>query len=107
MDQELVRRIETNPHYIQLGRDRTRFGWILAVTMLIVYYGVILLIAFNKEALSIPIGNGVTKSGIPMSHDLYATVFKHGNATSANELKVSRNHHGGAGDRRGGARHRV
>ncbi len=34
---------------------------------------------------------GLTLSGASaVSHDLYATVFKHGNATSANELKVSR-----------------
>jgi cation/acetate symporter len=34
---------------------------------------------------------GLTLSGASaVSHDLYATVFKHGNATSASELKVSR-----------------
>ncbi|MES2320598.1 MAG: cation acetate symporter [Pseudomonadota bacterium] len=34
---------------------------------------------------------GLTLSGASaVSHDLYATVFKHGNASSANELKVSR-----------------
>ena len=73
MDQDLVRRIETNPHYIQLVQDRTKFGWILAVLMLIVYYGFILLIAFNKEALSIPIGNGATTTGIPIG--LFVIVF--------------------------------
>lgn len=73
MEQDLVRRIETNPHYIQLVRDRTRFGWILAASMLVVYYGFILLIAFDKEALSIPIGNGVTTTGIPIG--LFVIVF--------------------------------
>ncbi len=66
MDQNLVRRIETNPHYIQLVKDRTRLGWLLTLAMLVVYYGFILLIAFNKEALSMPIGNGVTTTGIPI-----------------------------------------
>ncbi|MBC7686194.1 MAG: DUF485 domain-containing protein [Bdellovibrionales bacterium] len=73
MEQDLVRRIETNPNYIQLVQDRTRFGWILAVLMLIVYYGFILLIAFNKEALSIPIGNGATTTGIPIG--LFVIIF--------------------------------
>lgn len=73
MDQDLVRRIETNPHYIQLVRDRTRFGWLLTFSVLVVYYGFILLIAFNKEALSIPIGNGVTTTGIPIG--LFVIVF--------------------------------
>ena len=73
MDQNLVRRIETNPHYIQLVKDRTRLGWLLTLAMLVVYYGFILLIAFNKEALSMPIGNGVTTTGIPIG--LFVIVF--------------------------------
>ena len=73
MEQDLVRRIETNPHYIQLVNDRTRFGWLLAFAMLIVYYGFILLIAFNKELLSIPLGGGVMTTGIPVG--LFVIVF--------------------------------
>lgn len=73
MEQDLVRRIETNPNYIQLVKDRTRFGWILAASMLVVYYGFILLIAFNKEALSIRLGEGVMTSGIPVG--LFVIVF--------------------------------
>ena len=73
MEQDIVRRIETNPHYLQLVRDRTRLGWLLALAMMIVYYGFILLIAFNKEALSIPIGGGVTTTGIPVG--LFVIVF--------------------------------
>lgn len=73
MDQELVRRIETNPHYVALVRDRTRFGWLLTVSMLLVYYGFIVLIAFKKELLSIPLGAGVTTTGIPVG--LFVIVF--------------------------------
>ncbi len=73
MDQDLVRRIESNPHYIELIKDRTRFGWLLAFSMLIVYYGFILLIAFDKELLSIPVGNGVMTTGIPVG--LFVIVF--------------------------------
>lgn len=73
MDQDIVHRIETNPHYIQLVKDRTRFGWLLTGAMLVVYYGFILLIAFNKEALSTPIGGGVTTTGIPVG--LFVIVF--------------------------------
>lgn len=73
MDQDLVQRIESNPHYIELVRDRTRFGWLLTLSMLLVYYGFILLIAFNKELLSIPLGGGVTTSGIPVG--LFVIVY--------------------------------
>lgn len=73
MNQDLVRRIESNPHYVQLVRDRTRFGWLLTLSMLLVYYGFILLIAFNRELLSIRIGSGVTTTGIPVG--LFVIVF--------------------------------
>ena len=73
MEQDIVHRIETNPHYLQLVHDRTRLGWLLALAMMIVYYGFILLIAFYKEALSIPIGGGVTTTGIPVG--LFVIVF--------------------------------
>lgn len=73
MDQHLVQRIESNPHYIQLVRDRTRFGWLLTLAVLLVYYGFILLIAFNKELLSIPLAGGATTSGIPVG--LFVIVF--------------------------------
>jgi uncharacterized membrane protein (DUF485 family) len=73
MDQDLVHRIESMPHYQQLVRDRTRFGWLLAFAMLIVYYGFILLIAFNKEALSVPLAGGATTTGIPVG--LFVIVF--------------------------------
>lgn len=66
MDEELVRKVQANPHYIELVHDRTRFGWLLCWAMMVVYYGFILLIAFNKELLSIPIGGGVTTTGIPV-----------------------------------------
>ena len=38
----------------------------LAILMLIVYYGYIALIAFDKEFLAKPIGAGVTTIGIPI-----------------------------------------
>jgi uncharacterized membrane protein (DUF485 family) len=41
--------------------------------MLVVYYGYILLIAFNKELLSTKIGNGVMTWGIPIG--LFVIVF--------------------------------
>jgi uncharacterized membrane protein (DUF485 family) len=63
---DVVDRIQRNPNYLALKRRRTRFGWTLAVIMLVVYYGYIALIAFNKEFLSRPVGAGVTTIGIPI-----------------------------------------
>ena len=65
MSDPIVEKISNNPKYQELKAKRNRFGWTLAIIMLIVYYGYIALIAFNKAFLAQPIGNGVTTLGIP------------------------------------------
>lgn len=66
MTDSVTDRILANPKYQELRRKRNGFGWLLAVCMLVVYYGYIALIAFNKPFLAQPIGNGVTTLGIPI-----------------------------------------
>ncbi len=63
---DVTERIQANPKYQELRRKRNSFGWSLAVAMMVVYYGYIALIAFNKPFLSQPIGGGVTTLGIPI-----------------------------------------
>ena len=65
MNDPVVARIEANPKYHELKRKRSRFGWQLTVLMLLVYYGYMGLIAFDKELLSRPLGAGVTTLGHP------------------------------------------
>ncbi|WP_367847689.1 DUF485 domain-containing protein [Rhodoferax sp. WC2427] len=66
MTDPIVARIEANPKYHELKRKRTRFGWLLSALMMLVYYGYIALIAFDKPFLATPLGAGVTTLGIPM-----------------------------------------
>ena len=66
MNDPMVERIQRNPKYLQLKSTRGRYGWTLAILMLIVYYGYIALIAFDKEFLAKPMGAGVTTIGIPI-----------------------------------------
>ncbi|MEO7497202.1 MAG: DUF485 domain-containing protein [Massilia sp.] len=73
MQNDIVERIEANPNYQRLVHERSTFGWILAWLMLIVYYGFILLVAFNRELLSTPIGSGVTTWGMPIG--LFVILF--------------------------------
>ena len=63
---ELEQRIANDPRYQELKARRSRFGWTLTILMLIVYYGFIGLIAFDKELLFKRIGAGVTTLGIPL-----------------------------------------
>ena len=66
MADPVVARIRNNPKYQELKQKRNSFGWLLAIVMLVVYYGYIALIAFNKPFLAQPIGSGVTTVGIPI-----------------------------------------
>ena len=62
----VVDRIQRDPKYQALRKMRNRLGILLTVLMLVVYYGYIALIAFNKPFLAQPVGTGVTSLGIPI-----------------------------------------
>lgn len=66
VDASLAARIASDPNYQKLKAERSRFGWTLTIAMLIVYYGFILLIAFQKGVLAARIGSGVMTWGIPI-----------------------------------------
>lgn len=66
MTDPIVAKIEANPKYHELRRKRNGFGWTLTALMMVVYYGYIALIAFDKPFLAQPLGAGVTTLGIPM-----------------------------------------
>ncbi len=63
---DMVARIRANPKYQELRSKRSSFGWWLTLLMMVVYYGYIALIAWNKPFLSQPIGAGVTTIGVPI-----------------------------------------
>jgi uncharacterized membrane protein (DUF485 family) len=44
--------IASHPKYQELRAKRTSFGWWLTLAMMVVYYGFILLVAFNKPFLA-------------------------------------------------------
>lgn len=66
MSDPIVDKILRDPKYQELQSKRNRLAVILTILMLIVYYGYIALIAFDKEFLAQPIGAGVTTLGIPI-----------------------------------------
>ena len=66
MKDDLVQRIVNHPAYQELKAKRSSFGWWLTLAMMVVYYGFILLVAFNKEFLSQKLGAGVMTVGIPI-----------------------------------------
>lgn len=66
MSDPVVARILKNPKYHELKSKRSSYGILLTIIMLVVYYGFIALIAFNKPFLATPLGTGVTSIGIPI-----------------------------------------
>jgi uncharacterized membrane protein (DUF485 family) len=68
-----IEKIQRDPAYLQLRSKRNKLGLTLTVLMLVVYYGYVALIAFDKEFLAQPIGAGVTTLGIPIA--LFVIIF--------------------------------
>lgn len=66
MSDPVVDKILKNPKYQELQSKRNSFGVLLSILMLVVYYGYIALIAFNKPFLAQPLGAGVTTVGVPI-----------------------------------------
>jgi len=66
VEHEMTMRIVRDPLYQRLKSTRSRLGWALALAMMIVYYGFILLVAFDKPFLATRLGLGVTTIGMPI-----------------------------------------
>ncbi len=66
MEADLVKRISAHPKYQELKAKRTSYGWWLTLAMMVVYYGFILLVAFNKPFLATKLGAGVMTVGMPI-----------------------------------------
>ena len=66
MENDMATKLAANPKYQKLVATRSSFGWILTMIMMVVYYGYIAIIAFNKEMLAARLGEGVMTVGIPV-----------------------------------------
>ena len=73
MGEEQIAKLRASPRYHELVNRRSRLGWILTAITLVVYYGYVLLIAFDKEVLAIKVSNGVMTWGMPIG--LFVIVF--------------------------------
>ena len=66
MESELVQKIKSNPKYNELVTKRNSFSLKLSLFVLAMFYGYILVIAFNKELLATKIGDGVMTYAFPV-----------------------------------------
>ncbi|MGA2487322.1 MAG: DUF485 domain-containing protein [Roseiarcus sp.] len=60
MDEQTVKRIQSDPNYIKLVAERKSFGWTLAIITLVIYYGYIALVAFAPGVIAAPVWGAIT-----------------------------------------------
>jgi len=60
MDDRALARIESDPNYIRLVRERKSFGWTLTIIMLVLYYGYIALVAFDPTMIAAKLSGSIT-----------------------------------------------
>lgn len=67
MSKDTAERIRANPKFRRLVRTRNIYAIVMTLLVVVVYFGYILLIAFDKEFLAQKLGAGlVTSIGIPL-----------------------------------------
>jgi uncharacterized membrane protein (DUF485 family) len=60
MDESALKRIENDPNYITLVRDRKAFGWTLTIITLVIYYGYIAIVAFAPAIIATKVAGSIT-----------------------------------------------
>ena len=64
--QDTLDRVTANPKFHEFIAMRSRYSIIMAIVSAAIYYGFILLVAFDKELLAKKVGAGVTSLGVPL-----------------------------------------
>lgn len=76
MDDPVIQRIQNNPRFHELVHKKTSLSWLLAIIILVAYFGLILMIAFAPSVLGTPLtAGGVTTLGIPLGMLLIVLAF--------------------------------
>ncbi len=66
MDRSLIEKIKNDPNFQKLVAERTKISVTLTAIELVIYFGFILLVAFNKQFLAQKLGNSIITIGIPI-----------------------------------------
>lgn len=75
MNDVTVKKIQSNANYQKLVSQRSCFAWRLTITILVVYYAFILLIAFSPQTLGTSISGGMATWGIPIGVGIIVFAF--------------------------------
>jgi len=75
MHADVVARVKGNAKFHQLVSTRRTFAWSLAAIMLVLYFGFILILAFDKSLLALKIGGSIVSWGIPIGLGVIIAAF--------------------------------
>jgi uncharacterized membrane protein (DUF485 family) len=60
----IASKIQNNPKYLQLVKQRDTLSWTLSAIVCIMYFGFVLLIAFAPDVITQPLPNSVIPQGM-------------------------------------------
>ena len=60
MEEGMLARVKGDPNYQALVKERSGFGWTLAILMLILYYGYIAIVAFDPALIGQKVSGPIT-----------------------------------------------
>lgn len=75
VDDRATRDMMANPRFEQLTRSRATLGWTLSIIMWVIYFGFILLVAFDKGFLGTVVAGQVTTMGIVIGLGVLVSAF--------------------------------
>lgn len=74
MSNAMYERMRNNPKFQQLVTRRGRFAWTMAITVLVIFYGFVMTVAFNPTALGQPLADGSMLT-VGVAFELFMFVF--------------------------------
>jgi cation/acetate symporter len=74
MSTAMYERMRSNPKFQNLVRTRGRFAWTLAITVLTIFYGFVMLVAFQPDLLGRPVAEGSALT-VGVAFGLFMFVF--------------------------------
>ncbi len=74
MSSAMYERMRANPKFQELVARRGRFAWTLAVVVLSMFYGFVMVVAFNPASLGQPVSEG-SKWTVGVAVELFMFIF--------------------------------
>lgn len=71
----VLEKVKADPQFKELVERRSSLGWILTVIMLVIYFGFVLMIAYDKDLLARSLSGGATTIGIPIGLGVILSAF--------------------------------